>query len=129
MFRNFLKLTVRQLIRQKGFTAINILGLTVGLASSILIGLFITDELGYDSFQAKADNIVRVIMKYGSADRSSAMATTGTKVGPQFKRTFPEVREYVRTAKYTRAISIGTQSFKEEGFLYADTPFLSMFSF
>ena len=52
MFRNFIKLTVRQLIRQKGFTFINILGLTIGLSSCILIGLFIADELGYDNFQA-----------------------------------------------------------------------------
>jgi len=129
MFRNFLKLTIRQLIRQKSFTIINILGLTVGLASCILIGLFVADELGYDSFNAQGDRIVRVTMEYGSSGRTSAAATTGTKVGPQFKRSFPEVRAYVRTTRYTRAISIGDKSFKEPGFLYADTAFLSVFSF
>ena len=129
MFRNFLKLTVRQLIRQKAFTFINILGLTVGLASCILIGLFIADELSYDGFQAKGDQIVRVTMEFGSSGRTSATAVTGTKAGPQFKRSFPEVSEYVRTTKYTRTLTIGDKSFKEPAFLYADTPFLSVFSF
>lgn len=129
MFRNFLKLTVRQLIRQKGFTLINLLGLTVGLASCILIGLFVADELGYDGFNVRGDRIVRVTMEFGTEGRTSSTATTGTKVGPQFKRSFPEVRAYVRTTRYKRAITIGDKSFQEPGFLYADTAFLSVFSF
>jgi putative ABC transport system permease protein len=129
MFRNFIKLTVRQLIRQKGFTLINILGLTVGLASCILIGLFIADELSYDNFQTRGDRIVRVTMDYGSAGRVSATAVTGTKVGPQFKRSFPEIRDFVRFAKYTRMVSAGEKTFKESEFIYADTSFLSVFSF
>ncbi|HEY4109153.1 ABC transporter permease [Puia sp.] len=129
MFRNFLKLTVRQLIRQKSFTLINILGLTVGLSSCILIGLFITDELSYDTFHTQAPRIVRATMEYGSAGRTSTTAVTGTKVGPQLKRSFPEVREYVRTYKATRMIGVGDKSFKEPQFLYADTAFFSVFSF
>jgi len=129
MFRNFIKLTVRQLIRQKSFTFINILGLTVGLASCILIGLFIADELSYDNFQANGNRIVRLVMEFGAPGRSSTFATTGTKPGPQFKRSFPEVREFVRFAKYTRAVSAGDKNFKEPEFIYADTPFLSVFSF
>ena len=129
MLRNFLKLTIRQLIRQKAFTFINILGLTVGLASSILIGLFIADEWGYDGFHTQAASIVRATMEFGSSGRTSATAVTGTKVGPQLKRTFPEIREYVRTTKYTRTVTIGDKSFKEPDFLYADTAFFSVFSF
>ena len=129
MFRNFIKLTVRQLIRQKGFTFINILGLTVGLSSCILIGLFIADELSYDNFQANGNRIVRLVMEYGAPGRSSTVASTGTKPGPQFKRSFPEVREFVRFAKYTRAVGARDKNFKESEFIYADTPFLSVFSF
>ena len=129
MFRNFLKLTIRQLMRQKTFTAINILGLTVGLASCILIGLFITDELGYDNFHTQGDHVVRATMDFGSSGRASFTAMTGTKVGPQFKRSFPEVREYVRFAQYTRTVSAGDRSFKESGFIYADTSFFTVFSF
>jgi putative ABC transport system permease protein len=129
MFRNFLKLTIRQLIKQKSFTFINVLGLTIGLASCILIGLFITDELGYDSFQTRADRIVRMTMEYGSAGRTTGTAVTGTKPGPQFKRSFPEIQSFVRFAKYTRTVTVGVNSFKEPEFIYADTPFLSVFSF
>lgn len=129
MFRNFIKLTVRQLIRQKSFTFINILGLTIGLSSCILIGLFIADELSYDSFQANGNRIIRLVMQYGTSSRHSTVAYTGTKPGPQFKRSFPEVREFVRFAKYTRAVGAGDKNFKESEFIYADTPFLSVFSF
>jgi putative ABC transport system permease protein len=129
MFRNFIKLTVRQLIRQKSFTIINILGLTVGLCSCILIGLFISDEMRYDNFQVQGDRIVRLVMEYGAPGRQSATAYTGTKPGPQFKRSFPEIREFVRFAKYTRTVGTGDKNFKESGFIYADTPFLSVFSF
>ncbi|GGA81422.1 ABC transporter permease [Puia dinghuensis] len=129
MFRSFLKYTVRQLIRQKGFTAINILGLTVGLASCILIGLFITDELSYDTFHTRAARIVRVTMDYGSSGHTSAAAVTGTKVGPQLKRTFPDIREYVRTVGFTRTVSYGDKHIKENEFLYADSSFLSVFTF
>ena len=82
MPKNFLKLTYRQLLRHKGFSLINIIGLTIGLASCILIGLYISDELSYDTFHANADRIVRVTMEYarGSSSTPNAVVMTGTKV-------------------------------------------------
>ena len=129
MFRNFLKLTVRHLLRQKGFTFINILGLTVGLTSCILIGLFIADELSFDSFHTKADRIVRVTMDYGRSSSTSQAAVTGTRVGPQFKRTFPAVEEFTRIILSSAVIGDGANHFRENKYLYADSSFLSMFSF
>lgn len=131
MFRNFLKLTVRHLLRQKGFTFINILGLTVGLTSCILIGLFIADELSYDTFHPNADRIARVTMEFERGNSSSAQTavTTGTKVGPQFKRTFPAVEEFVRTWISSAIIGDGNNHFREKKYLYADSSFLSVFNF
>lgn len=131
MFRNFLKLTYRHLLRQKGFTFINVLGLTVGLTSCILIGLYIADELSFDVFHPNADRIARVTMEYsrGSATTIQQSPMTGTKVGPQFKRTFPAVEDFARTYKGSAIIGEGTTHFREDDYFYADSDFLSIFHF
>src|SRR6478672_2928716 len=97
MFRNYLKTAFRNLRKNKLYAAINIFGLTVGLAACLLIGVYIMHELSYDKFNTNANRIVRATMEYGSAGTINTVATTGTKAGPQFKRTFPAVEEYVRT--------------------------------
>ena len=65
MFRNYLKLAFRNLSRQKVFSAINITGLAVGLASSLTILLWVEDELSYDKFNSKADRTYRIIAARG----------------------------------------------------------------
>jgi len=129
MFKNYLKLAIRHLARKKIFSFINIFGLTVGLTSCILIGLFITDELSFDTFHQKASRIVRVTMEFKKGSIPNRFATTGTKVGPQFKRTFPEVEDYTRTMIGSAVISTGTTRFSENQLLYADASFLKVFTF
>ena len=131
MFRNFFKLTYRHLLRQKGFTSINILGLTVGLTSCILIGLYIADELSYDQFHPNANRIARLTMEFsrGSAGSTQQFFTTGTKPGPQFKRTFPAVEDFTRTYAGSAIIGDGTNHFRENKYFYADSDFLSIFNF
>ncbi|HEV8273047.1 MAG TPA: ABC transporter permease, partial [Chitinophagaceae bacterium] len=97
MFKNYLKTAFRNLGKNKLYSGINIIGLAAGLAACLLIGVFISHELSYDKFNTRADRIVRVTMEYKNAETVNTTATTGTKVGPQFKRTFPAVEEYVRT--------------------------------
>src|SRR5580765_6613885 len=97
MFKNYLKTAFRNLRKNKLYSAINIFGLTVGLAACLLIGVYIQHELSYDTFNVNAARIVRVTMEYSGAGTVNTTATTGTKVCPQFKRTFPAVQEYVRT--------------------------------
>jgi putative ABC transport system permease protein len=125
----FLKLTFRHLLRQKGFTGINILGLTVGLTSCILIGLYIADELSFDKFNTNADRIVRVTMDFGRGSGGNQAAVTGTKPGPQFKRTFPAVENYTRIFEGSAVIGQGNEHLRENKYLYADPSFLSIFSF
>src|ERR1044071_1921953 len=97
MFRNYLKTAFRNLQKNKLYSAINIFGLTVGLAACLLIGVYINHELSYDKFNVNAPRIVRTTMEYRMEGTVSTTSSTGTKVGPQFKRTFPAVEEYVRT--------------------------------
>ncbi len=129
MFRNYLKTAIRNLRRKKLYSAINIFGLTIGLVACLLIGLYITHELSYDRFNKNADRIVRATMEYSQSGTANTAATTGTKVGPQFKRTFPAVEEYVRTRVTTRVVKSDDKMFEEKKFLYADEAFFKIFSF
>ena len=129
MFRNYFKTTFRNLRKNKLYAAINIFGLTVGLAACLLIGVYITHELSYDKFNANANRIVRITMEYQQAGTINKIATTGTKVGPQFKRTFPAVEEYARTFISHNVVKSGDKIFDEPCILYADPTFFKIFSF
>jgi putative ABC transport system permease protein len=129
MFKNYLKTALRNLRKNKLYSIINIFGLTVGLAACLLIGMYISHELSYDKFNANADRIVRATMEYSNAGTVNKTATTGTKVGPQFKRTFPLVEEYARTFISHNVVKYGDKIFDEPRILYADEPFFKIFSF
>ena len=129
MIKNYFKIAWRNLKKNKLYAFVNLVGLTVGIASCLLIGVYIKHELSYDRFNEKADNIVRVAMEYNFGGAPQKIAVTGTKVGPQFKRTFPQVADFVRTYKRTRIVSYQNQVFSEKGFFYADPSFFKIFSF
>ncbi len=129
MFKNYLKTAFRNLKRNKLYSSINIFGLAIGLASCLLIGVYIIHELSYDKFNVNANRIVRVAMEYNQAGTINKIATTGTEPGPAFKRTFPSIDEYVRTYIGHSVIKSGNQLFDEPRILYADTPFFKVFSF
>lgn len=128
MIRNYFKIAWRKLKKNRLYSFVNILGLTAGLASCLLIGLYLYNELTYDNFHQKADRIVRVTMEYNHGTTTKT-AVTGTKDGPQMKRMFPEVEEYVRTIKYDGILSKDGKVFQEDNILYADQPFFKVFSF
>ena len=129
MRNKLFKLTFRHLVKQKGLSLINVIGLTAGLTSCILIGLYIADELTFDTFHSRADRIVRVTWEFSTGGTVNHFATTGTKVGPQFKRTFPAAEDFTRTMLWSANISHGNDHFTEKKFLYADSSFFSIFSF
>ena len=129
MIKNYLKTAFRNLGKNKLYSGINIIGLTAGLAACLLIGVFIIHELSYDKFNTNADKIVRVTMEYSNAGTVNYTATTGTKVGPQFKRTFPAVEEFARTFLSHGIIKYGDKVFDEQRVLFADDPFFKIFSF
>src|SRR5215831_1427347 len=104
MFKNSIKVAWRKIVKNKLYAFVNIAGLTTGIASCLLIGLYISHELSYDKFNKNAARIVRVTTDYDFGDSPRQVAITGTKVGPQFKRTFPSVQDFTRTYKRTRII-------------------------
>src|SRR5215470_10571429 len=129
MFKNYLKTAFRNLRKNKLYSAINIFGLTVGLAACLLIGVYINHELSYDKFNSNANRIARATMEYKFSGTVNSTASTGTKVGPQFKRMFPAVEEYVRTFLSHNVIQSGDKMFEEPRVLYADPAFFKIFTF
>jgi putative ABC transport system permease protein len=129
MIKSYFKIAWRNLRKNKLYALINIVGLTVGVVSCLLIGIYIKHELSYDRFHENAGRIVRVTMDYSTSDAPQKIAVTGTKVGPQFKRTFPEVADFVRTIKSTKVIKYTDRVFEEKNVLFADSSFFKVFSF
>jgi putative ABC transport system permease protein len=120
---------IRYLRKHKLYAFINIAGLGIGLAACLLIMVYIRHELRYDNFHINADRIVRATMEYQTSGTVNEAAYTGTKLGPQSKRSFPAVESYVRTYLSTAVVKVGDQTFEEEDFLYADKDFFNVFSF
>lgn len=129
MFRNYFKTAFRNLRKNKLYSSINISGLAIGLASCLLIGVYIFHELSYDKFNVNANRIVRVTMEYNQSGTVNKIATTGTKPGPQFTRTFPAIENYVRTFISHNVIKSENKTFDEPRILYADPAFFKIFSF
>ncbi|MEP6614930.1 MAG: ABC transporter permease [Ginsengibacter sp.] len=129
MFQNYFRSALRHLRKNKLYTFINIFGLTVGLSACLLIGIYISHELSYDQFNANKNRIVRATMEYGKAGTLNTTATTGTKVGPEFKRTFPLVEDFARTFISSSVVKNGDKIFDESHILFADPSFFKIFSF
>lgn len=129
MFKNYIKIALRNIRKNKLYSSINIIGLTIGMAGCLLIGIYVWNELTYDNFHKNGDRIARVTMDYRYSGSSTKTAVTGTKVGPEFKRNFPQVKSYVRTMKYPLSLANGTKAFDEKNVLYADADFFNIFSF
>jgi putative ABC transport system permease protein len=129
MFKSYLLVALRSLKKNKLYTVINLTGLTVGIVSCLLIGLYIWNELSYDRFNKKGDRIVRMVMEYADGGTVNKMAVCGTKAGPELSRTFPAIEAFTRTIKSGGVIRSRDKVFDEPGLLYADSAFLNIFSF
>lgn len=129
MLRNYFKIAFRNLWRNRVFSGINVFGLAVGLASCLLLFLYISHELSYDEFHQKGDRIVRVVMEYSMEGQANRVQQTGTKVAPEFGRQFPEVEAGVRLENRQAVVSYGDRRFSEKRVVYADSTLFDIFSF
>jgi len=130
MLKNYFKTAFRNLWKHKTFSAINILGLTIGLGGCLLIALYIQHELSYDDFEANGNRIARVIMGYSFSEGGDLKKGnfTSTKVAPTFKRVFPEVVYSARMDEFERVVGYQDKLLREK-FMYADSSFFDIFSF
>ena len=99
MIANFIKVAYRNILRHPGYSFINISGLAIGLACSILIILYIVDELSYDRYHENADRIVRVYTYAGLPSRFLNIATSSPATVPILHREVPQVENFTRVAQ------------------------------
>ncbi|GAB3990925.1 ABC transporter permease [Spirosoma daeguense] len=131
MLQNYFKIAWRNLIRNKAFSAINILGLAIGVAACLLILQYVTFELSYDNFHAKGDRIYRVIQdRYDKGKLSTQWAGGAQAAGNSFKAAFGEVEDYVKVLKRRAVIAdYGDKSMKVERVFIASESFFKIFSY
>ncbi len=129
MLKNYFKIGLRSLLRNKFFTAINIFGLTLGMTTCLLIMLYVQNEMSYDRFNKKADQIVRVVFRGSIQGEKMKEAMVMPPVAQTFKSEYPEVLEATRLRNYGNPrVTYGDKTFKENAFAYADSNFFEVFT-
>lgn len=129
MFKNNLKLAIRNLLKHRLFSLIKLSGFTIGLTACLLIGLYFIHETSYDKFHANADRIARVIMEYGfSGEVEKNIEVTGNKVGPSFEKDFPEIEKSVRVIRFKQVVQFDDKLFEEDNFYFADSSIFDVFT-
>lgn len=129
MFKNYLKTAYRTLKKNVGFTAINVFGLALGLATCMLIVFYVVDELSYDKFNTKADRIYRANMqiKFGGIDQT--YASSPSPLGIVFKKDYPEVESSCRFLQRGGFnVKKGTQTIHEDRVIFADSTLFDVFT-
>ncbi|MBD0376427.1 MAG: ABC transporter permease, partial [Flavisolibacter sp.] len=125
------KIAWRNIWKYKVFSAINIFGLSIGLACCILMFLFIQHELSYDRFHVNANRMFRIISEPESSNEKKELAVTPAPWAPLMKKDYPEIQHYVRLLKDEKSVvgQPGEQHYYENDLLYADSTFFDVFTF
>src|SRR5689334_19323867 len=130
MIKNYLKVAWRNLLKNKVFSLINIIGLATGLTCFILITLYVSDELSFDRYNEKADRIYRInsFIKLGGSELRLAVASD--PMGAVLKKDFPQVEEYVRfyNSNGSKSIRKGNEFINENAVTHADSTLFRVFT-
>jgi len=130
MGKNYLIIALRNLKKSLGFASINITGLAVGLACTLMIGLFAVDELSYDRHHENADQIVRLIRTSRFSGTEESSPVTAGPFGPMFTSGFPELENFFRLQKRRSGVDVeaGEKTWTEMSFYDADASILDILS-
>ena len=131
MFRNYLKIAWRNIVRQRGYSLINIIGLALGIAACLLILQYVSFELSYEDFHAKKDRIYRVKQdRYDNGKLSTEWASGAYAVGNSFKDAIPEIEDYVKIVGNDAVIAErNNQPIQIKKVFFASGSFFQMFTY
>ncbi|HYG02859.1 MAG TPA: ABC transporter permease [Chryseosolibacter sp.] len=130
MFITYLKIAFRNFTKDRFYTTLNIVGLSVGIAVALLIALFIRHELSYDSFHSRADRIFRITSILDMGGRSSHLNSTFPALADALTSDIPEIETAVRvTPEDSKIFKSGEKIFSEDKVFYVDPKFLDVFDF
>ena len=129
MLQTYIKIAIRSLIHNKGYSAITIFGLSIGLAVSLLCFLYVKDELSYDKFNDKSERIYRINSDITYSGKSMQGASAPTPMAQTLKKDFPEVEESTRLGKYGSQLVKSDRAFaREQNIIYADSTVFEVFT-
>ncbi|NOT76765.1 MAG: FtsX-like permease family protein [Cyclobacteriaceae bacterium] len=134
MFENYLKIALRNILKQKFFSAINIIGLVIGMACCLLIFVYVMDEVSYDKFHPNNENIYRIGLHGRISGQEIYTSNSSVPVGPAMQNEIPGIEKMVRVARAGfgsggMAFRYEDKSFTEEKVFYADSNFYDFFGF
>lgn len=128
MIKNFFKIAFRNLVRKKVFSSINILGLSIGMASALLILLWVHNELGFDRFYTNTSRLYQMYNRDKFEGEMHSWGVTPVPMATALKKDYPEVEDVTRYSNITFLVSNADKRFNLRG-AFADSSFLQMFSF
>lgn len=129
MFKNHIKIALRNLWKHKVFSLINIMGLTAGMSACLLIGLYVHFETSYDNFHSKAERIYRLVTDVKTPSETLELDVTTWAFAPGIQNDFPEVEAFTRINNARFNIRKGDVQFKEEKAFFADSSLFRVFDF
>jgi len=130
MLRNYFKTAIRNLVKHKVFSFINVFGLALGIAACLLLLQYVRLERSYDQFQSNGDRIYRVQQdRYNEGKLSTQWAAGAAGIGPDVKEAIPEVETFAKLYHTSDVISYKDKKFREEKMYFANDAFLPMFSY
>ncbi|MEP6513852.1 MAG: ABC transporter permease, partial [Parafilimonas sp.] len=131
MFKNYFKTAWRNLLRNKMFSLINVLGLTVGLASVIFILIWIQNELSYDKYNLNADRTYRVDREFLNPDGSTNihLASVALPFAPLLEKNFPEIEKLTRFMQDNDVMRYGEKKFTEDKIIWGEDNFFEIFNY
>ena len=129
MIRNYIKTAFRSLLKNKGFTALNVFGLALGLATCLLIVFYVFDELNFDSYNKKADRIYRINEEIKFGGNENSYVVSPAPAAAALKSDFPEIEQVGRFRNQGgNLVKKGNQNIKEDLMIYADHSILDIFT-
>jgi putative ABC transport system permease protein len=129
VFINYLKTAFRSLLKNKGFTTLNLLGLTLGIATCLLIVFYVLDELSYDRYNEKADRIYRINNQIKFGGNENVYASSPAPAAQAMKNDFPEIEQVVRLQNAGRMrVKKGSEYIQEDHAVYADSSLFAVFT-
>jgi putative ABC transport system permease protein len=129
MLKSYLTIAWRNLLRHKVFSLINILGLSIGIATCTIIFVYVHHELTYDQYNKNASRIVRVTANLRSPENDLRLATAPALLAPALKRVLPEIEEAVRIQEAAVTVKSQNRLYQENDFCKTDQSIFSVFDF
>ena len=130
MLRNYFKVALRNILKYKFFSAINILGMTIGIVSCLLLVLYVADELSFDRFHKNADRLYQLGLHGKLAGQDIRTATTAPPIAATLVAEIPEIEAATRLANFNETtVRYEDKTFLEKRFMVADSNFFEFFTF